>query len=93
MFGAPVYLVIYYFVWLFFDALAICAARLLVLIKESFTLLNMKIKSIRSTEGDEIDCHELFEAYKNMLKCYNNFILTYQLPVSTMKYFGSIESF
>lgn len=65
-----------------FDANIIYSIALLKMLGEKLLLLENKIQNLQAhSMGDDAHCGKIFQAYLNILECYNNFAISYHKAV------------
>lgn len=65
-----------------FDAKIIYAMRLIKLLKDKVLVMNEEILSLKNLRVGQENCEKLFKAYDDILKCYDNMVMSFRLLVS-----------
>lgn len=77
---------------LIFEANFIYAIRLIKLVKDKVILMNGEILSLKNVSVDKANCIKIFQAYDDILKCYDYIVMSFRLLVSDIVCITSLIS-
>lgn len=88
----PAFVIWGYFAFMIIDVHLICATRLIQLLKDKVDLWSVQALNYQITgdRDEKIHCEKLFDAYINILDCYDIYKISSQQLVSTLRIYLSL---